>query len=449
MRRWRSLAYAGVLALFAGATGFMATQHGTITGVAFDSLAGKPLAGALVWLPAGERRTVTDGMGRFRLDSVPAGRHVVALTHPELESVGLSTLTAAATVPPDASTEVTLAVPGLTTFWRESCRDTLGTRSERGIVFGSVNDATGGLLAGAGVLGTWVQLIQPARRNVVVDHREARAHTDSLGAYRLCGVALDVPVRIRGYARDDSTGGIDVRVGPRGVARRDLTISLSSGAQGRTAALRGVVRTNDGEPLARARVIVYEARSAFTDGGGRFLLSGLPGGTQWVSVQAIGREPLEQAIVFRDGDTASLDASLAPLPVVLEPVSVETTRGTRLLADFERRRGAGWGYARTEDDIKKMGSIRGVLSSIPSVRFTPRARSVFDLTVWLPKGARGLCIAPLFIDGERASYEQLRAYRTADLVGVEVYPRASGVPAEFQAGIADCGVVLVWTKYLR
>jgi hypothetical protein len=30
-----------------------------------------------------------------------------------------------------------------------------------------------------------------------------------------------------------------------------------------------------------------------------------------------------------------------------------------------------------------------------------------------------------------------------------VYPRASTVPQEFQSAVSTCGVVLVWTKYLR
>ncbi len=426
--------------------------RGAIRGVAYDSLLREPLVGAIVWLRDVDRHAVTDSAGRFRLDSVPAGRHLVALTHAGLEPVGLSTLTAAATVAPGDTVAVTLAVPSLTTFWLRGCRDTLGVRLDSGIVAGAVDDAANGArLAGAGVLASWLWLIQHGTSDVLVQERELRAGTDSLGAYYLCGVSTDVVVRVRGYARADSTGGVDVRVGPRGVAGLDLTIALAApGAipPSRTAALRGAARTTEGQPLPRARVIVYEAGSGLTDDNGKFLLSGLPAGTQWVSVQAIGRERFEQAVVLRAADTTTLDAALGPLPVTLDPIRVLGTRGARLMAGFEQRRRAGSGYVRTEDDIKRMGSMRGVFGTIPSVRIR-RARSVFDLTVLLPRGAGGLCVAPLFIDGERADYDQLRTYRTADLVGVEVHPRASTVPQAFQSAFTDCGVVLVWTKYLR
>ena len=425
---------------------------GTIRGVAYDSLAAAPLGGAIVWLRGVDRHAVTDSAGRFRLDSVPVGPHVVALMHPELEPLGLSTLTAAATVAMGDTAAVTLAVPSLTTFWRRGCRDTLGSRLDGGIVVGTVDDAANGArLAGAAVLASWLRLIQHGNGDVLVQEREARAQTDSLGAYYLCGVTTEVVVRLRAYGGADSTGAVDVRIGPSGVARRDLTISLAAADDtpaSRAAALRGVARTSEGQPLPRARVIVHEAGSGLTDDNGTFLLAGLPAGTQWVSIQAIGRERFEQAVVLRAGDTTALDATLGPLAITLEPVRVMGTRGARLMTEFDRRRRAGWGHVRTADEIQRMGTVRGVFGTIPSVRF-PRARSAFDLTVLLPRGAGGLCVAPLFIDGERADYEQLRTYQLTDLTGVEVYPRASTVPQEYQLGGSNCGVVLIWTKYLR
>jgi len=435
-----------LLATVVGARAPAAQGLGSIHGVVYDSLLHEPLRGAIVWVGGVQGHAVTDAAGRFRLDGVPAGRHVVAATHPGLEPVGLFTLTAAATVAAGDTSTVGLAVPPLGIFWLRGCHDTLGVRADSGIVVGAVGGATSGSrLAGAGLLASWRGLIQSGTSDVLVQEREVRATTDSLGAYYLCGVSTNVVVRVRGYARADSTGAIDVHVGPRGVARLNLQI----GGGGRTAVLRGVVRDTAGQPIPAARVIVHEGASGLTKDDGTFLLSGLPDGTQWFSMHAIGRERFEQAVVLRAGDTTALDAALRPAALMLDPVRVLGARGARILAQFERRRLAGSGYSRTEDDIRKMGSMRGVLSTIPSVRFPPRARSVFDLTVLLPQGAGGLCVAPIFIDGELASYEQLRTYRTADLVGLEVYPRSSTVPQEFQSAVSTCGVVVVWTKFLR
>ncbi len=36
-----------------------------------------------------------------------------------------------------------------------------------------------------------------------------------------------------------------------------------------------------------------------------------------------------------------------------------------------------------------------------------------------------------------------------DLAGVEMYPRASSAPIQYQQVATGCGVVLVWTKYLK
>jgi hypothetical protein len=59
----------------AGATDAVRSRGALVTGVVLDSLGtGGPLAGAAVRVPGTARTAVTDARGRFRLDSVPAGR---------------------------------------------------------------------------------------------------------------------------------------------------------------------------------------------------------------------------------------------------------------------------------------------------------------------------------------------------------------------------------------
>ncbi|HMA41170.1 MAG TPA: carboxypeptidase regulatory-like domain-containing protein, partial [Gemmatimonadales bacterium] len=132
----RSRGLTVALAAFMISTGLGA--QGRLHGVAYDSLLGRPLAGASVWLRDLNRSTLTDSSGRFVLDSVPPGRHVFLLAHPDLDSAGLGIVAAAVTVAP--GTEVTLAVPSIGTVWRRLCgRDSIGADSA--IVFGSVRDA--------------------------------------------------------------------------------------------------------------------------------------------------------------------------------------------------------------------------------------------------------------------------------------------------------------------
>jgi hypothetical protein len=434
--------------------------QGVVRGTVYDSLLGAPLGGAEVWILGTARHAVTDPLGRFHLDSVPPGPYVLVLAHGDLDSAGLFNLTAPVTVGRAGDTvTVTLAVPSRLTFWRRGCGAgpaSPGPLADSGIVFGVVDEATTGAhLAGASVAAAWIRLTQRARLDVAAEQHDARTRTDSTGAYYLCGLPRASMVRLRAYGGVDSTGGVDVLLGPRGVARGDLTLALGTGrdpaARPAAATLRGTVKTPEGRPVASARVRVRESAATVTEGDGAFLLTGLPAGTQIVAALAIGREPLELPVVLRPGDTLSLALTLSPRPITLDTLRIIAARQSWAIAEVEERRRAGSGYHRTEEQLARMGSIRGVFSSMPSVRFA-RTRAVFDVRPLLPSpsaGGSAYCVPPLFIDGFRADYEELRGYRPSDLLAVEMYPRPSAVPARFQSVSGGCGILLVWTKYLR
>ena len=65
-----------------------------VQGVVFDSIANRPLAGAmvqLVELPPGHNAhtVITDSLGRFQMDSVRPGSYVAGFLHPLLDSIGI------------------------------------------------------------------------------------------------------------------------------------------------------------------------------------------------------------------------------------------------------------------------------------------------------------------------------------------------------------------------
>jgi hypothetical protein len=98
-----------------------------------------------------------------------------------------------------------------------------------------------------------------------------------------------------------------------------------------------------------------------------------------------------------------------------------------------------------------MPSIRSVFTTLPTVRLV-RGSGNTDFIALLPNpgaGGRGYCVAALYIDGFLSDWDQLHAYRPKDLVGVEMYPRASSAPAQYQQVATGCGVVLIWTNYLK
>src|SRR6267154_6552358 len=78
------------------------------------------------------------------------------------------------------------------------------------------------------------------------------------------------------------------------------------------------------------------------------------------------------------------------------PVRV-TGQQSRLLADFEdrRRAGSGLGYYRTEEEIAGAGSVRSVLTTMPSVTIA-RGQGLTDFVALLPSpgaGGNGWCVA--------------------------------------------------------
>jgi hypothetical protein len=136
--------------------------------------------------------------------------------------------------------------------------------------------------------------------------------------------------------------------------------------------------------------------------------------------------------------------------VTLAPVRV-VARPSRVLQEFEERRRGGLGYSRTEDELKGAGSLRGAIGTLPTIRFE-RGSGLKDFVAMLPNpgvGGRGYCVATLYIDGFLSDYDQLQGYRPADLAGIEMYPRATLAPIQFQTVGTGCGVLLIWTKYVK
>lgn len=442
------------LALLLALVPSIAVGQGTsrpLFGTIYDSLLHAPLRGADVSLRGSARHVETDGNGSFQLDSVAPGRYTLLVSHPGLDSAGLFTLALPLTLGADsAPAPVRVATPSLETLWLRRCGEELRLRSDSGIVFGVVQDArTRAHLAGAGLLLQWLRIIQTGARNVEMQPRDLTVHTDSTGAYYACGVATDMKIGLRAYAQRDSSGLVDVQLGRRGVGRQDLFIALAPARQ--PGLLRGQVTTQEQTPVWSGRVAVREGATTVIADDGTFTIRNVAPGTQWITVQAIGRAPSGLAVDVRPGDTTSVSVTLGSLPVTLAPVRV-MGQPSRLLADFEqRRRSSALGYFRDEAAMADMPSMRSVLSSFPSVRLV-RGRGATDFQALLPSpdaAGRGWCVPALFIDGFSADWDQVHTLRPKDLVGAELYARASTAPLQYQGVTSGCGVVLIWTKYLK
>jgi hypothetical protein len=438
-------------AILLAAVPSLALAQRPVEGMVYDSLLKAPLRGADVWLRGTPRHTETDANGRFELDSIAPGRYMLLVSHPGLDSAGLFTLAVPVTISWHDSLPLLVATPSLATLWRRRCGEELEARSDSGLVFGVVEDAkTQAHLAGAGVLLEWIRLRQIDAKVVQTQPRQLTVRTDSTGAFYACGVATDMKIGLRAYAQHDSSGLIDLQLGPRAIGRQDLTVALAPERQ--PALLKGQAVTTEETPVWGGRVTVREGAATVINDDGTFTIRGVAPGTQWITVQAIGRAPTGMAVDLRPGDSVWVPVTMAALPVMLAPVRV-VGAPERMRTAFEERarNGNGLGYYRTEADVADMPSMRTVLSTVPSMQLVKGSGNT-DFIALLPApsaAGNGWCVPGLYIDGALGDWQQVQTMHPKDLVGVEVYPRPASVPLQYQQVATGCGVVLIWTKYVR
>jgi uncharacterized membrane protein YgcG len=109
------------LALFAATR--VAAGQASVEGRVFDSLSTRaPLADATIVLVERSRYATTDPQGRFRFDSVPAGRYSLGILHPVLDSFDLVLPTVSVEVAAGSSAHVELTIPSAATAYARGCQ---------------------------------------------------------------------------------------------------------------------------------------------------------------------------------------------------------------------------------------------------------------------------------------------------------------------------------------
>jgi len=430
---------------------------GQVRGVIYDSLAGGPLQGARVMVRGTSMGATTDASGRYRLDSVPAGRRTLFVEHPVLDTIGLSNLAATLTVTAGRSQALDLALPSLWSMRRAAC-DGRGAAIGRdsGLIYGTLTDIhDGARLAGARVVVSWLV----ARRGVAgleTERPTFNLRTDSIGNYYACGVPTDYYVTVQGFAGNGSETGITERLlGARGVARHDIAInrrgtagidSLSGMRRGR-ATLAGVVRRENGDPRPSARVLVDDAvGEAMADSGGRFVLDGLPAGSHMAMARMIGYSSSRKQVELRDGDTTWVDFSMREL-TTLDTIRVTASAWAAARIDeIEQRRRSGQGMQLTEEQIKDEGTLRAVFQQMPNL--TVEGPSAMSYLLY-GRSTVGHCLLNLFLDGRPAIAAEIQALNPGQILAIEYFARQSQAPHNYQTVGSSCGSLLVWTKFMR
>jgi hypothetical protein len=195
-----------------------------VSGVVFDSVAARPLTGAIVQLvPAAERAVAlsvqTDQSGSFAFDSLGAGRYLLGFFHPLLDSLGWR---------PVGHRKVCAC-----------CRDAVGAHAgdnlcgpraladSTGAFIGYVRSATDAMgRPKAQVRVSWSELVIAAdgiRRTAPSVQGEA----SDAGGLALCGIPIGAQVVARAWSGTDSSGFAELDVPPNGLLRRDLYVGAA------------------------------------------------------------------------------------------------------------------------------------------------------------------------------------------------------------------------------
>jgi hypothetical protein len=360
------------------------TPVARLAGVAFDSLRGRPLAGAAVLvtrLPDGGPATapedagdplrvaVTDAEGRYAVDSLAPGRYLVGAEVPALDSLGVTLPDATVEVRAGAAARHDFHVPAARTLADALCAGDPSRQSAAaaaGALVGVVRDATNG------------RPVPRARVEVRWGERANDGVTlaaDSRGTYRACGLPLAIargtPLRLRaradaaapGVPADRASGVVAVAAPGAGVGMRDLWLASGPTATATAGAtLAGVVLDSAGRPVAFATVRLADASApAGRDGArrttsrddGRFTLAGLPAGSRTVEVTRPGFAPERFAVDLRPGVTTPLTARLTGGAVRLaaERVSARRAKGPPVPAS----RGVA-GFSLTRQQLEGQGN---------------------------------------------------------------------------------------------
>jgi hypothetical protein len=433
----------------------------TVTGIAVDSLHGGYLRNAVVRVNGTPRASVTDSLGRFRIDSIPPGAHVIELIHPLLDTLGLAIKTQPISFEAAKTARVALATPSPSTVIATKCTAAerqVGPAAAIGMVLGADTDMPA---AGAHVSLDWTD-IESVAKQFQRSPKKRIAAVQSDGSFRICGLPEDFGANAVAYREKDSTSVVGVRFSPLlaivTLFLPEANATVGSASPRPSGILRGKIVNGDGAPIARARIAVEnDTLVALTNQEGGFNLDGITTGTRSVSVRALGFEPTETVLAIRAGAPAQLDLKLAKFVPVLNSVIVSAKRDASLeRVGFTERKASASGKFFTPADLEQRNPLKlnYLLEAVTTLRTRRTASGQSYVT-----GRDNTCVT-YFVDGARwatparmdpddpDSSSPNAFVSGGELAAVEVYDALSAPPEFATQGFngQSCAAVVIWTK---
>jgi hypothetical protein len=408
-----------------------------------------------------------DEQGRYRLDSLPAGRYALQLSSPTLDSLELALSTEQVEIVAGETANRSFTLPSGAALRDAVCPGlTLGRGTA--VVAGRATDADSDQpLAGARVVVSWAELtVDPSTLKSSTDERAAAVATGPRGEYRLCGVPSGRSLTLQLQHAERAATAIDLTVSDEeGAAVRNLSLSARAAptmaaldslerlaetvgvdsVTGEllltgTASVAGTVRGAGGAPLPGVQVHVRDARgTATTDAEGRYLLASLPAGTQILVARRLGYALAEVPVELRAGARVDREVRLVRA-VSLDSIRV-TAIGTRY-QEFDFNRGANiLGKFLTRDQIERRaavetGDLLARLGGFTVVGHGKVAR-VFTKRAMF---SRNPCPVNVVVDGVQDM--GVNDVPPSLVVGLEAYTGATSFSTPYRM---QCGAVVIWT----
>jgi len=232
------------------------------------------------------------------------------------------------------------------------------------------------------------------------------------------------------------------------------------------AVLRGqVVDDASGLPVASARVEVEGAAPVLADSLGRFRVGGLRPRQHRVRVERLGYARSELRVQVADSLTLSVRLVARPETVAGVTATAPAVVSERMRG-FEQRRaqhtGSGRFITRADLEVSSRSTLANVLRRLPGARIIHGGAAMEEyLATGQSSGPHALnhppapCYAQVFVNGVqtyamgRGDPPNLKEIDVNDIEAIEYYAQPSSTPPQFRTMTADCGTLVLWTRYAR
>jgi hypothetical protein len=415
----------------------------TIRGLAYDSLAFRPMAGALITAEPGGESAASDSLGRFTIYSRMRVMRLVAF-HERADRLGLGELTATRPAGDGPWERAIVATPGMNTAWARLC---VGQRRPAngmgGILFGSTTAADGATrVAGVGLVLQWQAVKSLLDTTPTFESMTVRS--DSLGNYLFCGVQEFGPAALVASSSQFRSDNVLVEADAASLRRVDLVLGATGGPTA-TATVQGRVVDEKGASVPAAMVTFGGFATEIMSGpNGRFTINNVPTGSRMVSARKIGYVTVTTQLDVLEKGVTGLDV-LVEKGTLVEQVTVRSTRiKSRDATELDERKASGLGRFVDSTHFAKYDRTRQALDLLPGIR-TQMGRAPGDFVI----RGRSDCMASLWVNGVREPNtpdNMIARLPKEEIAAVEIFNNEMQAPARFQTAGNQCAVVVLWTK---